>query len=124
MPADYLPTREADLVNFADNFNTVIAVSPTTFGLTAGMATSFSTLNSSWSTAYAAAVNPPTRTVVTIADKNTAKDALVNGPGGIRQLAALVQAHPGITAGQLEQRGLRCATRRLRRFLHQLIRQR
>ena len=103
---DYLPSREADLVTFATNFSTKITASPTTYGMSVGQATAFATLKTGFTTSYATANDPGTRTPVAIAAKNTAKQALVDGVGGIRELAAIAQAHPGITPEQLTDLGL------------------
>ena len=108
MPAttDYLPTREADLVTWANNWQLKISAAPTDYGLTALQATAFTTLHGVWNSSYATANDPGTRSPANIAAKNTAKEAMVDGPGGIRALAKLVQAHPGITAQQLTELGL------------------
>jgi hypothetical protein len=97
----YLPSRDADLLGFAENFSTKIAAAPTSFGLTALQATAFATLYDNFADAMRTLQDPTTKSPPFVATKNTAKQALINGPGGIRQLVALVQAHPGITPTQL-----------------------
>jgi hypothetical protein len=39
--ASFLPGREASLITWSNNFNTLISATPTAFGLTAAQATSF-----------------------------------------------------------------------------------
>lgn len=94
---NYIPSREADLLGFAENFSTKITAAPTTYGLTAAQAAAFATLYTNFDDAMRALQDPVTQSPSFVAAKNAAKDALVNGPGGIRALAAIVQATPGIT---------------------------
>lgn len=94
MSAPYIPTRDADLLLWADNFRDVLAAAPATYGLVAGDITTISTLVNAFDTTYAAAVNPATRTPVTIAAKDSAKGALLPIA---RQYAQLIKANPGIS---------------------------
>jgi len=89
------PARDADLDVWTQNFSTKISVAPTSIGLTAGMATAYSALSATWSSAYAASINPLTNSRANTLAKRTAKQALLNGPGGARQLVAIIQAFPG-----------------------------
>jgi hypothetical protein len=50
----YLPSRDADLLGFAQNFNDKIKLAPTAYGLTAAMSTAFELLNNSFKDAMAA----------------------------------------------------------------------
>ncbi len=104
--SDYIPSRESDLVTWCTNFNTKIGAAPTSYGLTALQATAFAALRTSFVTAYTTANAPDTRSPSNIAAKNTAKVNMIDGPGGIRDLAALVQAAPGITPAKLSELGL------------------
>ena len=106
MADPYLPTREADLVTFATNFNTKIVAAPTSYGLTAAQATAFTTLFNAFSTAYLTANDPLTRSPANIDAKNIAKDAMINGPGGIRELANIVQATPNMPSNRITELGL------------------
>lgn len=71
--APYIPTRDADLNNWSSNFSTLITASPGTYGLVSGDAATIAAEQAVWAAAYAAAINPPTRTPVSVAAKNTAK---------------------------------------------------
>lgn len=95
--ADYLPRREAELIDWVRPFNNQIVATPTVFGLTAGIATAFTALWTAFRDAYDLAIAEPTRTKGTVKTKNDAKDALIDGPGGIRELVNLIQAYPGTT---------------------------
>ena len=50
--AHFIPAREADLVAWSTNFNTLISATPTAFGLVAAQATAYATLNTAFDTAY------------------------------------------------------------------------
>jgi hypothetical protein len=39
MGKNFIPSREASLVSWTNNFNTLVAATPTAFGLTAAQAT-------------------------------------------------------------------------------------
>jgi len=93
----YIPSRESDLLGFAVNFATKINAAPTTYGLTAAQAAAFTGLLGAFQNTYTALQNPTTKTPPNVAAKNAAKDALIGGPDGIRQLANIAQAFPDIT---------------------------
>jgi hypothetical protein len=103
---DYIPSRESDLVTWSTNFNAKIVAAPTSYGLVAAQATAYTALHNAFVTAYNVANAPLTRSPVNIEAKNTAKSNLIDGSGGIRVLAALVQAYPSITDAQLRELGL------------------
>jgi hypothetical protein len=103
MPTDFIPPKDADLTTWSANFNTLITATPTAFGLVAGDATAYATLNTAWASAIAAAINPATRTPVTVAAKDTARAALV---AKARELAVKVQATPAVTNAQKTSLGL------------------
>lgn len=100
---DYIPSADADLVNWSDNFNTVISTGYASYGLSSGQAASYSTLNTAYADAYAAAVNPGTRTATTVAAKDTARNSLV---AFARQLGQIARKYPGITDELLADAGL------------------
>ncbi len=83
------PTREADLDNWLNNFKTLIAATPTNYGLVAGDATSITNAYNAWHTAYLAAINPTTRTKLTIEAKNAQKNTV---KGVVRGYAATISA--------------------------------
>jgi hypothetical protein len=77
MAVSYIPTKDADLDNWAANFSTRITAAPGTFGLIAADATAIAAAYTSWHTLYLAAIAPATRTPVSVADKDTAKIGLL-----------------------------------------------
>lgn len=95
--ADYLPRKESELMDWARSFNAQIVATPTVFGLTAGQATAFTALWTTFRTAYETANAEPTRTKGAVQTKNTAKQAMIDGSGGIRELVNIIQAYPGTT---------------------------
>jgi len=99
MAETYLPTRESDLVNFSTNFNArLVAGGPGgAYGLSAPTIAAYTALHDAWIAAYTAAVQDITRTPVTIQAKDDAKEALINGANGIRQLVNIIQHNPATT---------------------------
>lgn len=91
---DFVPNREPDLDSFVHNFDTRITATPTTFGLTAGLATAFHTLVVAWDAAYAVTKNASTRSAGAVIVKDERKRALVKN---LRELARIVQAYPATT---------------------------
>jgi hypothetical protein len=102
-PFPYLPTKDADLDQWAINFSTLITATPTAYGLVAGQATTFATAKSDFTTKLATASNPSTRTKSTVAAKNTSRAALLVL---IRAYMKIVQGFPTITPTQLSDLGL------------------
>jgi hypothetical protein len=91
---DFVPTREGDLDEFVQNFDTRITASPTTIGLTAADATAFHALVVAWDAAYTVTKNRGTRSQSAVIVKDEAKFAMVQK---LRELARIVQAFPGTT---------------------------
>jgi hypothetical protein len=73
MGSSYIPQREADLDNWLSNFKTLIAATPTNYGLVAADGTAITNAFNAWHTAYLAAINPTTRTKATVQTKNEQK---------------------------------------------------
>jgi hypothetical protein len=103
MPANYIPQKDGPCDAWAQNFATVITAAPTSYGLDAGQASAFTTLSGNYTTALALATDPGTRTQVTVAAKDTAKNLMV---ANARQLALIAQQYPGITDELLSDAGL------------------
>lgn len=97
MATDFVPSREADLVNFSSNFNDKIALSPTTYGLTLPQSAAYTVLHDAFVAAFNVLQDPVTKSPSNVLAKNNAKEALIDGPGGIRYLARIVQGAPGVT---------------------------
>lgn len=75
--APYIPTQEADLVTWAENFSDLITANPFQFGLVAADAVSIANAVNPFSVAYAVALNPGTRTPVSVANKDTLRAAML-----------------------------------------------
>ena len=73
MASPYIPAQDAAFDNWLVNYATLIASTPVAYGLTAGDATAITAVRNGWSSAYASAVNPTTRTSATIAAKDGAR---------------------------------------------------
>jgi hypothetical protein len=98
----YLPRTEAGLVDFSTNFNDrLVAGGPGgAYGIPAITIAQYTALHDAWIAAYTAANQDITRTPVSIQAKNDAKDALINGTNGIRQLVNIIQHNPATTNEQ------------------------
>jgi len=94
---------EGDLVTTSANFASLITATPTVFGLTAAQATAYGVVNTAYATAYAAAIDPSTRTPVTVSAKNTARKNLRNEA---KLFAKIVEATLTVTDSQLLSLGL------------------
>jgi hypothetical protein len=103
MPADFLPSRESELLLWSTNFDKFINLAPADYGLTADQAAAYNVLHTAFSDALHAASEPHTRTPSIIIIKNDAKEALIEEA---RVLARLVQATPGVTDAQRNDLGL------------------
>lgn len=95
--SSYLPTREADLLIWAANLNARLAADSLRYGVSLTMQTDYAALFSAFSAAYTAANEDITRTPVTIQVKNTAKQNLLDGSNGIREIVDFVQGNPATT---------------------------
>ena len=94
--ADYLPRRDAELLAWSANWSDLINDSPETFGLSIEQASDYRDLHDAFAAAYAVTQGPERGPVAT-QTKNTAREALIREPGGIRQLVRIVQTYPGTT---------------------------
>ena len=103
MAMTYLPSRLSLLRDWAVNFSTLITASPTTYGLTAGNATTIATSVNAFVAAYTLATDPGTRTRVTVAAMHVQRAAMTTV---IRQYAAIIRANPGLPAEQCAELGL------------------
>lgn len=73
MAIPYIPPADALYLSWLTNFATLIAANPAAYGLVAGDAASITAQDVSYSTAYAVAIDPPTRTAPTVAAKDAAR---------------------------------------------------
>ncbi len=110
--APYIPSRDSALDSWADNFQTLIAASPATYGLVAGDAAAITTAFNTWHAAYLLGgstgsppipINPSTFTSVTVAAKNAAKIAMVQLD---RAYASQIRINPGVSNSDKTALGL------------------
>src|SRR6185295_13578527 len=92
--SSYIPTRDSNMEAWLLNFKTLIAASPTSYGLVAGDATTITNSYTAWHTAYAAATNPTTRNHVTIAAKDAQKILTLDV---VRTYAAQIRANVAVS---------------------------
>lgn len=103
MPRDYIPTTDAGLLAWSQNFSTLISATPVVFGLNAGNATSYAAAQSAYADALLAATEPSTRGGATVLAKRLARQSLV---ALSRQLARQVQGTMTVTDEQRYELGL------------------
>jgi hypothetical protein len=94
MATPYIPARDADFQNWANNFSTRITATPGTFGLISADAVAIAAAYATWNAAYLLAINPSTRTPVTVADKDTAR---INAQAIMRPYAQAISQNAGVT---------------------------
>jgi hypothetical protein len=99
----YIPSRDSDLDAWLTNFKSLIAASPTTYGLQTSDSTVITTAYNSWHAAYLAATNPTTRTHSTILTKNEQKASVL---GVVRGYAATIRANRAVTDENKNNLGL------------------
>lgn len=103
MATPYVPPKDADFLTWAENFADLITASPATYGLDSVAAAAIQLAVDDYSAAYALAVNPATRTPVTVANKDSAR---IVANGITRTYAAQIRINPGVTNGDKLALGL------------------
>ncbi len=93
----FIPPRDEQLLVWSANFSALITATPTTYGLNALQATEYANLHSLFASAMTLVSNPATNSASAIQAKNTAKQNLLYGSGGGRELVDIVQAFPNTT---------------------------
>lgn len=96
MQSPYIPPQDAQFDAWLTNFSTLLTAAPTTYGLVAGDAVIVAATVAAWSPAYAAAINPATRTPVTVAAKDAAR---ANAEATVRPYATQISRNAGVTNG-------------------------
>lgn len=71
----YIPNKDADFATWLLNLSTLLTAAPATYGLTAPDAVIVAGVNTTFQAAYTAAIDPSTRTPVTITAKDAARAA-------------------------------------------------
>jgi len=94
---DFLPTKDAQLAQWANNFDTQITASPAAVGLSIAQAAEFTAVNTVWQAAYLTSVEPSTAGPSATAAKNSARKPMKEKA---RELAAIIRAFPALTDQQ------------------------
>lgn len=90
----YIPTKDAELGFWANNFQTLIVADPARYGLLPADGAALRIQYDIFTAAYNLAINPTTKTTVTVADKDGEKVTLL---AIFRTYAALIRANGGVT---------------------------
>jgi hypothetical protein len=90
----YIPTKDAEIVQWGRNFSDRLTATPATYGLEAADAAIVQNQFNIFNLAYEDALDPSTRTRVTIADKDGEKLTFLQL---VRQYAAIIRANAGVT---------------------------
>lgn len=95
---DFLPRRDADLLEWSGNFARHLTKSPEVYGLSPSDMAGFVAAQQAFAQKYAATQSRVTRTPVSVQAKDTAREVMI---GEARPLAALVRAQKSTTNLQL-----------------------
>ena len=98
----FLPRKDADLLAWSQNFHSVLAAGPGSFGVTEGDVTLLNTKRNDF-VAKMELVEPTVRNKASTALKNESRENLVSY---IKSLALQIYGHIGITDAQLIELGL------------------
>lgn len=94
MATPYIPPKDSDLLAWATNFDNLITAAPGTYGLVAADALAITAVVGPYQTAQGVVDNPSTRTSVTIAAKNAAKQAMLVI---VRTYASQIRLNAGVS---------------------------
>lgn len=94
MSTSYIPTRDVDLVPWADNFRDLIVANPALYGMQASDGVAIAAVVNPFDASYVVATNPSTRTPATIAAKDSDKGAMIPI---LRLYAQTIKLNQGVT---------------------------
>ena len=103
MATTYLPTREAEFLDFCESMHRNLAADPVAFGTTAERVGEYQITLTRFAEAYAAATDPATRTRPMIERKTEAKKTLVRST---QSIVRQIQARPETTDEQRRLLGI------------------
>lgn len=101
--APYIPTTDAGLDAWLNNFSTLITASPSAYGLLSSDAATIAAAVASWHAEYLLVSSPTTKTASTVSAKNTAK---VTTLGIIRPYSQNIANNPGVSSSNKIALGL------------------
>lgn len=94
MTAPYIPSTDAAFLAWSVNFSDLITAAPATYGLVPADAVTIQSANDTYAAAQALVDAPSTKTVTTVAAKNSAKNAAI---GIYRTYAQQIRNNPGVS---------------------------
>lgn len=105
MPAvgPYIPSKDSLMLNWAQNFSTLISAAPGTYGLVAADALNIAAAVSTFASAYALVTSPTTKTAAAVSAKNTAKVTML---ATVRPYAQMVALNAGVASADKIALGL------------------
>lgn len=107
MSTSYIPATDAGLAAWSANFEGIVDGDYAALGLTMGQAAAVTAADTAYQAAYTAAIDPSTRTPVTIAAKDAARAALL---GTVRPVAIQVRNNPAVSDATKVSLGLTVPT--------------
>lgn len=99
----YIPTKDADLINWGANFSSLLTADPALYGLLPTDALVIQTNFDEFQTAYTTAIDPSTRTIVTVAAKDEERAGFLSLA---RAYAAIIRANQGVDPADKAALGL------------------
>ena len=104
--ADYIPRADGKVVAWAENFARLIALNPSTYGLMVSDSVAISGWVDAFVAARQVAAEPSTRTVSTVAAKDSARAAMLSV---VRRYAQVIKLNDGVTNSEKIGLGLTVA---------------
>lgn len=90
----YIPSKDAELINWGENYTDLLTADPGKYGLDDADALDLQNYFDAFDSAYALAINPTTRTALAVAVKDGQKVLFL---GVARAYAAIIRANQGVT---------------------------
>lgn len=94
MTNPYIPARDSLFANWLLNFASLIAASPSTYGLVAADAAAISAQQVAWQAAYDLAIDPSTRTPAAVAGKDATR---AQSEALVRPYAIMIRNNGGVS---------------------------
>lgn len=93
--APYIPSRDANLNSWLNNFSTLASATPSAFGITAGDAVTIAADVAAWNAAYTPVLSASTKTAAAVSAKNAQKVIVL---AAIRPFAQAISLNAGVTS--------------------------
>lgn len=99
----YIPSKDADVITWGNNFATLLTADPSLYGIDASLALINQTMYDEFVAAFNLASDPATRTIVTVAQKDEEKAGFLSLA---RSIAAIIRADQGVSEANKAALGL------------------